>query len=81
MSNQFLINGKYFHSKMDPKSLVIYEFAGETIINSIGNISIKMGSREYKIFNSASEQTVNEIKAALDDFFDISLNVEKKNLY
>lgn len=81
ISNQFLINGKYLHSNMDSKCLVVYEYAGETIINSIGNLSIKMGGREYKIFNSASEQTINEIKSALNEFFAISLNVEKKILY
>jgi hypothetical protein len=66
---------------MDSKSLVVYEYAGETLINSIGNLSIKMSDREYKIFNSASEQTINEIKSALNEFFCYIVKCGKRKFF
>lgn len=75
----------YCHSEwfiIHPLQLKVYRISSLLMVNTIiVTWTLKVGGREYKIFNSASEQTINEIKSALNEFFAISLNVEKKILY
>ena len=80
LPNGFLVNGASFHLESESKYLIVYEFAGETLINSVGSLSLQIGHREYELFISANENTITKIRVALKDFFQTDLVVKKKLL-
>ena len=80
VNNRYRLPDGAVHRMDVRKSVVLYEYAGETLVNAIGNLYLKFNNSEYPLYYSANESEINEIKSSLEAFFLEPLLIEQKKL-
>lgn len=79
--DKYFLNKIFSHKIEEPKKIVLYEFIGETFINSIGNISLKISNKEYPLYYAATDESASYIKSKLEDFFQEELEIQKRKIF
>lgn len=79
--NTYVINKKFIHKTDVSIKIILYEFAGEALLQSVGNIFLSVNNKEYLLYYAATEETIEYIKTSLDLFFNKKLLCERKFIY
>lgn len=69
-TGNFLLNREVLIQKNDVIEFVLYEYSGELLMRSIGNLFIRIDNLEIRLCNGISEEELRKIVDSLTRFLD-----------
>jgi len=81
INDRYYLGNKYSFLVHEKKKVRIYDRYGEITIRAIGNMYLKIGSKEFILCYGVSEKEMFEIKKNLELFFSEELMIEYKTKY
>jgi hypothetical protein len=81
INDRYHLGNKYSFSIHEIKKIRIYDRYGEMTIRAIGNMYLKIGSKEFILCYGVSEKEMFEIKKNLETFFSEELVIEYETKY
>ena len=81
INDRYHFGNKYSFFVNETKKIRIYDRYGEITIRTIGNMYLKIGSKEFILCYVVSEKEMLEIKKNLELFFSEELMIEYKTKY
>ncbi len=79
--NFLIINDQIKFDVTCNKKMILYEFTGETLINTEGNLFLNLNNCEYPLAYGVTLNTIDQIHKAIDLFFGEPILLEKGKIY